>query len=270
MNAQSLVENSVVAVTLLGGPTKIGRSLLSLPTAPEGKTTPESLGILCGWWIFTCAHHHDSFAMMPGDADLFSASCLNDPALTHGVFASLFASSMDFQILAPDGMMVQMSEGGGTETSVQMIMEFEEKYGAGLLPTEITFRWNTTCAEISGFFFGPDGKKMHRTRFKIWESSAMIEFFSNDFVNGCSGSPIFSDDNQLIGICTVASTEPWPNGLRHCLGVRIDQCMPQILQKNIRWERLVLPRGNGATDQPQQEDSPWRKLEEFAKKQGYA
>ncbi len=217
-------------------------------------TIAQGLGLISGGLIYTCAHFRERWSLLPGDADIYAAWCLNDETLPRGLLAGLYASTLDFMILAPDGMTVILSEDGGTETGLALLSEFEEKYNSDILPTEIEFPEATESAKIHGFFFGADGKTRHRTQFKIWKNSYQIEFYSNDFERGCPGGPIFTDQNQFIGVVTVASTHPDLNGLRHCLGVRIDQCMPRLLQSRIQWDSLVIqPETHQAFDP----NDPW-------------
>jgi hypothetical protein len=157
-------------------------------------------------------------------------------------------------ILASDSMTVITSEDGGTESGFALLSEFEEKYGSEIRPTEIEFPEETESVKIHGYFFGADGKTRHSAKFKIWNHSANIEFYSNDFERGCPGGPIFTDQNQFIGVVTVASTHPCLNGLRQCLGVRIDQCMPRLLQSRIQWDRLVI---QPETPQAPDPNDPW-------------
>jgi hypothetical protein len=250
MNTIELIKNSVVAVSANACPVRLSASIEIHRRSAKERNQGEGLGILCGEWIFTCAHYRDSFATKPGEADLFVAWCANMARIPRGVFASLYASSMDFQVLAPDGMTVETSEAGGTESSLQMIGEFHERFGKGIWPAEVVFEKGAASATLAGFFFGPDGRTIHRAKFKLWPGSGKIEFFSNDFVKGCSGGPIFTNGNQLIGVGTVHSNHPFPNGLRQCWGNRIDQCMPRLLQARIEWGRLLIkPQPEAAASQ---------------------
>ena len=258
MNTVELIKDSIVAVSSTGYPVKLSASVSVQPKSAEEFTQGEGLGILCGQWVFTCAHYLDSLTTKPGEADLFAAWCVSNPEIPRGIFASLYASSMDFQILAPDGMTVEMSQGGGTEGSLEMIGEFQERHDNGIRPAEVVFEEGATCAKLAGFFFGPDGRTIHRAKFMLRRDSGKIEFFSNDFTKGCSGGPIFTDGSHLIGVGTAHSDHPFPNGLRHCWGNRIDQCMPRLLQNRTEWDRLVI--GCRLEETPDPED-PWERLQ---------
>jgi hypothetical protein len=255
MNTIEHILGSIVAVSTTGYPGKVSTSLSTVPKSAEEFTVGEGLGLISGQWIYTSAHYQDTFAMLPGDADLFAAWCLNDPEVTRGIFAGYYASSLDFMILAPDGMTIEMTD-GGTEDGLQMTGEVWDKHGAGIRPTEIDFAEGVGSTKISGYYIGADGKTMHRVKFKIWKHSADIDFYSDDFLIGGTGSPIFTDENQLIGVTTVASSHPDLNGLHHCLGKRIDQCMPKLLHHCVEWDHLMIqPQPEQAPDP----DDPWVK-----------
>ncbi len=245
---------SVVAIISKSSPSPISQSLVDPPSSADECTVGEVLGLISGGLIFTCAHLQDQWSLLPGEVDLYDVWCMNDPTIPRGLLAGHYASTLGCMILASDSMTVITSEDGGTESGFALLSEFEEKYGSEIRPTEIEFPEETESAKVHGFFFGADGKTRHRTLFKIWKNSYQIEFYSNDFERGCPGGPIFTDQNQFIGVVTVASTHPCLNGLRHCLGVRIDQCMPRLLQSRIQWDRLVI---QPETHQAPDPNDPW-------------
>ncbi len=253
MNTIEQILGSVVAVSTTGYPKELSTSLLTMPESANKYKVGEALGLISGQWIYTNAHLQDTFAMLPGHADFFAAWCMNDPAITRGFLAGYYASSLDFMILSPVGMTVDMTE-GGTEKGVQMVSEVMEKFSKPIQPTEIEFTDGVDNAKLNGFFIGADGKTIHRVKFKIWKHSADIEFYSNDFRAGGTGSPIFTDQNQFIGVTTVSSRHPQLNGLHHCCGKRIDQCMPRFLHHRVEWDRLMIePQPVQAPDP----DDPW-------------
>ena len=255
MNTIEQILGSVVAVSSTGYPVKVCTPIRIVPKSAEEFTVREGLGLISGQWIYTSAHYQGKFAMMPGDADIYAAWCMNDPEIPHGFFAGYYASSLDFMILAPDGMTIEMTD-GGTETGLAMTCEVSEKHGAGIRPTEIEFAEGVGSAKINGYYFGADGKTMHRVKFKIWKHSADIDFYSDDFLTGGTGSPIFTDENQFIGVATVSSNHPDLNGLHHCIGKRIDQCMPRFLHHTVEWDHLLIqPQPEQAPDP----DDPWVK-----------
>ena len=239
MNTIEQILGSVVAVSTTGYPKKISTSLLTMPKSVDEYKVGEALGLISGQWIYTSAQVQDTFAMLPGQADLFAAWCMNDPEITRGFFVGYYASSLDFMILSPMVMTVDMTE-GGTEDGVQMVVEFMEKLDTPIQPTQIEFADSVDSAILNGFFIGADGKTIHRVKFKIWKRSADIEFYSADFLTGGTGSPIFTDENQFIGVTTVSSGLPHLNGLHHCYGKRIDQCMPRFLHHRVEWDRLMI------------------------------
>ena len=247
MNTIEQILGSVVAVSTTGYPKKISTSLMSMPQSADEFKVGETLGLISGQWIYTCAHLQNTFVMMPGHADLFAAWCMNDPEITRGFFAGYYASTLDFMILSPTGMTVDMTE-GGTEEGVQMVGEVMEKLGTPIQPTQIEFAEGVGSAKLNGFYIGADGKTIHRVKFKIWNHSATIEFYSDDFLKGGTGSPIFTDENQFIGVTTVSSGHPHLNGLHHRYGKRIDQCMPRLLHHCVEWDHLMI--------QPQAEQTP--------------
>jgi hypothetical protein len=253
MNSIEQILGSIVAVSTTGYPLRNSTSLMTVPKTADDFKVGQALGLISGDWIYTCAHIQNTFSMIPGETDMFAAWCVNDPAITRGLFAGYYASTLDFMILSPNGMTVDMTE-GGTETGLQMVGDFMEKYSTPILPARIEFPEDLDSTIINGFFIGADGKIIYRTKFKIWRNSANIEFYSDVFVMGGSGSPIFTDNNQFIGVTTVSSSQPDLNGMHHCIGKRIDQCMPKLLHDSIRWDVLnVLPQ----PDQPTGLDDPW-------------
>ena len=190
---------------------------------------------------------------MPGAVDLFAAWCLNEPEITQGVFCASYASLLDYLVLAPDSLSMGMSDGGGTETGLQMIIDLEDKIGAGIRPAAIEFAPGCDEAKFSGFFFGSDGRTMHRARFRLRRGSPFIEFFSNDFAVGCAGSPIFTTSHQLIGFATVGTDHPWPNGYCHCYGRRLDLGLPKVISDSVDWDRFIVGHD---VDEPSSDD-PW-------------
>src|SRR5665213_2534527 len=142
---------------------------ISLRGFPHG----EGLGVLCGRWIFTCAHYFDALTMKIGYADWVEVWRVCNG--TVGTFAVLHASTLDFMILAPDGMTLNSSEAGGTETSWDVIHSYAETHSE-LCPAEILFQSDATSADLPGFFFVPDGKTLHRAKFQLSKSSAFITF----------------------------------------------------------------------------------------------
>lgn len=266
MNTTKPILQSVVAICKARDPIEICPSISLMSNSADEYTLAQGLGLISCGLIYTCAHFRERWSLLPGDADIYAAWCLNDETMPHGLLAGLYASTLDFMILAPDGMTVIMSEEGGTETGLDLLCDFTEKYNSDIRPTEVEFPPEMQSAKIHGYFFGADGKTRHRTKFKIWHHSAKIEFYSNDFEAGCSGGPIFTDQDHFIGVVTVASSHPDLNGLRHCLGVRIDQCMPRLLQSRIQWDRLVIqPEIHQAPDP----NDPWE-LEQAAAQRLFA
>ena len=254
LNSMPPIAESVVAICAAGSPHRVSQSIVRIPTSADECTVGEVLGLISGGLIFSCAHVQDRWSLLPGEVDLYDVWCLNDATIPRGLLAGHYASTLGCMILAPDSMNVITSEDGGTESGFALLSEFEEKYGSDIRPTEIEFPEVTESAQIHGFFFGADGKTRHGTQFKIWKNSYQIEFYSNDFERGCPGGPIFTDQNQFIGVVTVACTHPDLNGLRHCLGVRIDQCMPRLLSRRIQWDSLVI---QPETHQAPDPNDPW-------------
>jgi hypothetical protein len=252
---QTILE-SVVAISTTGYPIPVSQSIVPMPKSVDEFMVGEGLGLISGGLIYTCTHFQQHrWPLLPGEVAIYAAWCVNDDTMPHGFFAGYYASSLDLMMLAPDGMTVHMSEEDGpTETGLDLICAFQEKHGPGIRPAEIQFPADAESAKIRGFFLAADGKTLHRTFFKIWKYSARIEFYSNDFTKGCSGGPIFTDNYQFIGVATVGTTHPDLNGLHHCLGVRIDQCMPRLLTKDIQWAHLVI---QPETDRAPDPNDPW-------------
>ena len=219
MNTDEQVCESVVAI--------------STRKFPEG----EGLGVLCGQWVFTCAHYFEALVIDLKCVPWLEVWRISDG--TKGTFAMLYASTMDFMILAPDGMTSSSSEAGGTESSWDVIIAAEERCSS-LRPTEVVFQSGATAIMLPGFFFGPNGKTRHKAEFELHKDSAIIGFYSNDAVKGCSGGPMFTEDYQLIGIYTNSSKQPLEGNLRHCIGRRIDLCLPRLLYPQIEWDRLLI------------------------------
>lgn len=216
--------------------TKVAKSLVHLST--EGFPKPEGLGVLCGSWIFTCAHYFEYLPISLRDTPWLHAWRVGTQ--TCGTFAMLYGSTMDFMILAPDGMTVESSEAGGTESSWDVIAEAEE-CDAILSPAELSFVSGAEQAQIRGFFFSREGTAIHEATFEVHRDSGFVTFHSDDAIKGCSGGPLCTEDGKVFGIYTNSSREPLPGQtLRHCVGRRIDLCIPRLLYPQINWNRLDL------------------------------
>jgi hypothetical protein len=241
MNTLEIVRSSVVGICSLGKPTELSPSILTMPDASHRFTKPETLGVVCGQQILSCAHIQDTYQTMPGEVDLFAAWCLNEPEITQGVFCAKYASSLDYLVLAPDSLSVGMSEDGGTESGLQMLIELEDKFGAGIQPAVVELAPGCDEAKFSGYFFGADGRTIYPSRFRLHRGSPFIEFFSNDFAVGCAGSPIFTASHQLIGFTTFGTARPGLNGFCHCCGRRLDCGLPKLIMDTLTWDQVRLP-----------------------------
>ena len=258
MNTLETVHSSIVGIYSLGKPAKISSSILRMPDGSHRYTTPETLGVACGQLIFSCANIQSYYQTMPAEVDLFAAWFLNEPDIAQGIFCAMYASSLDYLVLAPDSLSVGMSEDGGTETGLQMLFDLEEKLGAGVRPATVEFGPSYDEEKVSGYFFGADGRTTHSARFRLRRGSPFIEFFSNDFNVGCAGSPIFTFDHRLIGFATTASNLPWPNGYCHCYGRRLDLGLPKIISDSIIWDRFIVSPNEVAP----LDDDPWLILDQ--------
>lgn len=264
MNIPDLVRASVVGVTALGGPNKTSSSIWTMPIAEDKPAAPECLGVLAGGFIFTCAHIQPTYGMLPGDADLFEAWCLNEPERSAGCFAALYASSLGYLVLAPDTFSLEMSEAGGTESGLRLLMDFREKWGVGLRPAKLEFPEDCDSTKVWGYYFAADGHAFERTKFRLFRGSHKIDFYSDGMRPGTSGSPIFTDDHKLIGFAGASMTSPDVNGLPHCLGYRLDFGLPAVLHSEIEWETVSLSAESPeAAKDPQ---DPWNRNDEEVKK----
>ncbi len=150
------------------------------------------------------------------------------------------ASTLDVMVLAPWTLHSPSDEDGGpTDSAWNLINEFEGKHPA-LNPSEISFSPGCHSADISGFFFAPDGKTICQTVFHIIENHPEISFDSNEFEDGCSGGPLITDDMKIIGIATNSSNILDDEGRMSCIGKRIDLCVPVYLYRELKWDMLTL------------------------------
>ena len=210
-------------------------SIVSL--RPEGDQGLRALGTLCGKHIFTCAHMFNYLPVSLIETGLFDV-CRTEGGPS-GTFAMLLATTMDFMILAPDGLNLGLSEGGPTSSAFDVADTWEERH-PHIKPTSVRFESGVSAVELPGFFFGPDGKTIHKTVFTIFRDSEQVSYFSNEMVPGCSGGPLFTEDLHLIGVNTNFSNMPNRSGQRHAVGRRIDLCCPQLLQPRFDWELLAV------------------------------
>lgn len=196
------------------------------------------LGILCGKYIFTCAHSYNYLPVGLHDVCLFDVKRVCDGA--EATFAMYVATTMDAMILAPDGMNAGLADDDGpTSSATDVYYQFRDKH-TPLRPAAISFRQGQKSVAVDGFFFAPDGKAMHRTQFHLDNNSPIIRFYYDDMPNGCSGGPLFTDDLKLIGIATSQSNRPVKNGLKECIGKRIDLCFPTYVHQELDWDVLPL------------------------------
>jgi hypothetical protein len=198
----------------------------------------EALGVLCGEWIFTCAHYLSALPLEFHTQVIIEAWRAADA--TRGDFSVLHASIMDFMILAPDGMIVGSSDGAGpTESSWDVIYAAAEA-GFTLNPCAGACQSDSNVASVDGLVFGQDGKTTHSATFELRRYSALITFDSNDTAPGCSGGPLFTNAGQLIGVFTHTSRVPINRALHHCIGRRIDLCIPLLFSRPIPWEFMLV------------------------------
>ena len=204
---------------------------------PSGEPATTGLGIIAGEFVFTCAHFDDLIQLPTRilETPLFEVRRLHDGV--QGTLAMLVATSTDFMALASDGVFVNMSEGGPTESSYDVLTDEDGNYNA-IRPSMLEFSGAKASADISGFFFSQDGKRVHQVELSVSRNSPIITYYSNDMLRGCSGGPIFTNDLHLIGINTNMGDIFPGHHQRHCLGRRIDLCSPLFLHRCIEWRTL--------------------------------
>ncbi len=261
-NPQSTFEHaraSIVGIVALGGPVKHSTSLWTVPTPDSKPRQPECLGVLASGFIFSCAHIQDSYGMLPTEPNLFEAWCMNEPDIPIGTFQALYASSLDYLVLSPDSFTIEMSDGGGTESGVGLHIDFADKWGNEICPARLEFPSGCDSTKIRGYYFAADGKTPQPAIFRIFRNSHEIDFYSEGMERGGDGSPIFTDEHQLIGFVTVGSTGRDVNGQMHCLGRRIDQGLPPPVERRIKWDTVHV-RAQSAEEQADPTD-PWKRRE---------
>jgi hypothetical protein len=259
MKIPDLVRASVVGVTALGGPNKKSESIWTMPGTLERPVTPETLGVITGGVILTCAHIQPAYGMLPLEVDLFCAWCLNDPELPTGCFGALYASSLGYLALAPDTFTVEMSEAGGTESGLGLLIDHRDKWADGLRLAKLEFPEGCNSTKVWGYYFAADGQSVERAKFRLHRGSHKIDFYSNGIRPGTSGSPIFTEDHKLIGFVGASMTMPDLNGLPHCLGCRFDLGLPAVLHGYVEWEEVSLAAESPeAANDP---EDPWNRQE---------
>ena len=195
------------------------------------------LGVLCGEYIFTCAHYYDPLPIHFADFQIFTVTSVCGGE--QGDFALHTASTLDVMVLAPDSPDCNSSDAGPTESAWSLVYGFTDKHPA-LIPAEISFSTGSRSADVSGFFFAPDGQTICRTVFHITENHPTISFYSKEMKKGCSGGPLITDDMKIIGIATNLSNILDDEGRMSCIGKRIDLCVPVYLHRELKWDMLTL------------------------------
>ena len=208
------------------------------PSWDDGAT---GMGIISGEFIFTCSHVADGLETATDikDAALFEVRRLHDGA--EGTLAMYVVSNTDFMALAPDGLFVNMSECGPTESAFDVLLDEDGEYNA-IRPSRLEFpEGRNGITGLPGFFFSPDGQTVHEVDLALSKKGIQVRYESNDMVKGCSGGPIFTRDLHLVGVN--ANMGPNFPGIdrQDCLGRRIDLCCPMFLYQEIEWRTLHVP-----------------------------
>jgi hypothetical protein len=199
------------------------------------------LGIICGEFIFTCAHIAGDRPILGAFADvpLYEVTRIHDGA--DGTFAEYVATTTDFMVLGPDGVGVGLSEYDGPTQSCFNVLQDEDWDFNELHPSELVCsEAEGGAVELPGFFFSPDGAEVHEVTFEIRQNYPLIQFASDDVLPGCSGGPLFTRDLHLIGVCTNGSNFSIGSKSKGCLGRRIDLCSPVFVHRQVSWRKLQI------------------------------
>lgn len=208
---------------------------------PDPNTKPEKplgLGILCGEFVFTCAHFYGALPLGYLDLCMFTATRTCDSS--SGRFAMHVATTQDVMVLAPNSITAASGEDDGPTSSAWDIIYAYQENHPPLRPACLSFPPHRPSGVVGGFFFAPDGKTVCRTSFRINDGAPDVRFATKYMKDGCSGGPLVTDDMKIIGVATNHSNILDHEGRNECIGKRIDLCVPMCLHGKLDWETVAI------------------------------
>ncbi len=200
------------------------------------------LGVATGCHILTCAHLRkwcvDRLAATTLDA---VSDYWDDPVES---YIQTLDCCMDFIVLGDSPLRICIEDGDAPATSFEEIVPH-------LIPSRLVFPNGVDEACIPGFFFAPDGHTRIDCMLSVSRGSPNISMEACESLPGCSGGPIFTTENHLIGILQGA-LHPWgAEGVQSAessSGTRIDMAATGWFVEEIGGLRECrLPKKNDST-----------------------
>ncbi len=150
------------------------------------------LGVATGCHILTCAHLRKQWCvdrLMTYTLDAVS-DYWDEPAES---YVQTLDYAMDFAVLGDSPLRVCVEIGDAPATSFEEIVPH-------LIPSRLVFPETMTEACLPGFFFAPDGHTRIHCMLSVSRGSPTIFMDTTECQPGCSGGPIFTAENHLVGI----------------------------------------------------------------------
>lgn len=178
------------------------------------RNNTRGLGVLSGDWILTCAH------LCHGLSPDQSSHCELVIHREQEKFTAITVTvdlTLDFMVLGSETL-------AGTHCSSPDFWSHLDGLNSPV-PVQLEYPERTFSATLKGFFFDPDGRTRIATDITIYRDSPFVSL-SSKAEAGSSGSPIFTSENDLLGILTNA----WGVEQTGC-GILIEDAMSGWIRK---------------------------------------
>ena len=156
----------------------------------EGSDGEKGLGVVAGDFILTCAHYYDVFK---ADRFLMQSYSVELPrgAGKSEYWVVTVDPVMDFMVLGMQPLNHKI-EG---DACVSL-----EDFDPAITPVRIEFAGDLTGARVRGYFYSPDGVTRNDVEFNLRKGVHAFHLSPPIGWPGCSGGPVFTSDDQLVGI----------------------------------------------------------------------